>query len=699
MARKSFRNRFTASADVELEPIVRLWLLRLVVPLECHRKLIIDSGYDNDEIALLLDLPGVDSETEFDAVAARKQLQKMHELAEEKADQLMLPQPLQDNIQKLAPLVGLNDVECQLLGFANLLNQHRLLNDASDWLGTELSMLKLSHVLAVLLNVSSDAVQDALASRSVFAQTALLTIDRDYTNVLSRKLVMLSDGFAYRLMSESSSPLDWLRDMIIRSAAPHLTLDDFPHIKTQLDFLLPYLQQAVNEKRQGVNVFLYGTPGTGKTQLTRLLAQQLDCPLYEVASEDDDGDPTNGEQRLSALRAGQAFFKNTSALLLFDEVEDVFNDGDNLFGPKSTAQTRKAWMNRLLEENTVPTFWLGNSIYSVDPAFIRRFDWVIELPVPPKAQRERIIRESCGGVLTDQAIQRLAACEELAPAVVTRSAQVISRLQNQFSTEQLSSALQQMMNKTLIAQGHAGLNQDDAQRLPDGYDPELVNCDVDLLQIAAGIRQHGSARICLFGPPGTGKSAYSRWLSEQLDKPLHIKRGADLFSKWVGGTEKNIARVFQEAKEDNAVLLIDEVDSFLQDRNRSQHSWEITGVNEMLTRMEAYNGVFIASTNRLEGMDSAALRRFDLKVKFDALKPQQAWKLLQIYCHSLGLPEPDTAWQTALHKLDGLTPGDFAVLARQHKFRPISDVKTMIESLAAECALKEPYRKQSIGFI
>jgi hypothetical protein len=49
-----------------------------------------------------------------------------------------------------------------------------------------------------------------------------------------------------------------------------------------------------------------------------------------------------------------------------------------LFGKKSTAQTRKAWMNRLLEENPVPTFWLGNSITSIDPAFIRRFDWVIE---------------------------------------------------------------------------------------------------------------------------------------------------------------------------------------------------------------------------------------------------------------------------------------------------------------------------------
>ena len=81
--------------------------------------------------------------------------------------------------------------------------------------------------------------------------------------------------------------------------------------------------------------------------------------------------------------------------MVFDEVEDVFNDGGGLFGVKSTAQRCKAWINRMLEDNPVPTLWLSNSIGCLDPAFIRRFDMVIELPVPPRAQRERIIRDAC----------------------------------------------------------------------------------------------------------------------------------------------------------------------------------------------------------------------------------------------------------------------------------------------------------------
>ncbi len=714
------------------EPIVQLWLLRLLVPLECHRKFIGKINYDNEEIArvlgLKIDRDNYDNEytidaaavdealklafgyetnsdaiksdkkddtTRFDPEQALRQLKQRYKQVASNPHYAALPQPLADNIAQLSAQIGLSPAEAHILAFAIMIRTDSLLDEACDWLGRELNTLKLYRVLSVLLGFSQDQIREALSSRSMLAQTSLVVL-REHRGELGRKLDLLSNNFASRLMTETGSPVDWLRDMIVPSPAPILSLADYPHLNEQLDFLQPYLQQALNGKRKGINVFFYGTPGTGKTQLTRVLAALMGSPLYEIASEDNDGDPVDGVQRLRAFRAAQVFFQHSPALMLFDEVEDVFGGG--FLGDTSIAQTRKAWMNRLLESNSIPTFWLGNSINSVDPAFIRRFDWVIELPVPPKVQRERIIRASCSEVLNDQAIKRLAACEELAPAVVTRAAQVIGSLQGQFPPERLSTALQELMDKTLQAQGHPGLNNDNAVRLPDFYDPELLNCDADLTQIAQGIQQHGSARLCLFGAPGTGKSAYSRWLADYLDKPLHVKRGSDLLSKWLGGTEKNIARIFKEAEQDNAVLLIDEVDSFLQDRNSSQHSWEITGVNEMLTRMEAYNGVFIASTNRLDDLDAASLRRFDLKVKFDALKPQQAWKLLLSHCQALGLPEPDASLQSAMQKLDGLTPGDFAVLERQHRFRPITHVNALIDALYAECALKTQQQRQPIGF-
>ncbi|SFV60837.1 ATPase, AAA family [hydrothermal vent metagenome] len=90
---------------------------------------------------------------------------------------------------------------------------------------------------------------------------------------------------------------------------------------------------------------------------------------------------------------------------------------------------------------------------------------------------------------------------------------------------------------------------------------------------------------------------------------------------WVGGTEKNIANAFREAKEEKAVLVFDEVDSFLADRTGAKQSWEVTQVNEMLVQMENFDGIFIATTNLMDNLDRASLRRFDLKLEFSYLKP------------------------------------------------------------------------------
>lgn len=694
--------------DDNLEPIVSLWLLRILNPLECHQKLIAKKRYNSDELAKALALPGTDDLDEFEDATrfnprtARKVLLLRHREAEANLASHEFPSILHNNLNSLSCLVGLNQAERDILGFAILLKHTQLLDEACDWFGDSISWVKLVHILSVILDLDKAEVQQALSSQSKLTKTGLLQTQHrrsDFGRYLRDRLKLLSNHFADCMQHQISSPIEWLGDMVTQKGAAHLGLSDYPHLQNPLNLILPYLRKSLKHQRHGINIFLYGVPGTGKTQLCRLMAELLDVPLYEVASEDDDGDPIDASDRLSVLRASQAFFNHAPALLLFDEVDDVINDGMDFFGLKGTAQKHKAWINNLLESNSIPTIWVGNDINSVDPAFIRRFDWVVELPIPPKSQREQIIQRCGGDLLTERTIKQLANCEQLSPAVVSRAASVISYLQDEFSPAILSEAMQDMMHNTLKAQGYSGIKRHDPLELPSCYDPSLINCDTDLIALADGIRQNGSARLCLFGLPGSGKTAYARWLAEQLDKPLVVKQAADLMSQWVGGTEKNIAHAFESAHAANAVLLIDEVDSFLQERGRSHQTWEVSTVNEMLTRMEGFGGVFIASTNHLEGLDAAALRRFDLKIRFDALKPSQTWQLLQAYCQLLNLPEPEPHWQSALNKLDNLTPGDFAVLARQHRFRPVPTVAMAVELLTAECALKTPYKRSAIGFI
>ena len=64
------------------------------------------------------------------------------------------------------------------------------------------------------------------------------------------------------------------------------------------------------------------------------------------------------------------------------------------------------------------------------------------------------------------------------------------------------------------------------------------------------------------------------------------------------------------------MLLLDEADSFLQDRRGAQRTYEVTEVNEMLQGMERFDGIFVCTTNLLDRIDQAALRRFTFKIKF-----------------------------------------------------------------------------------
>lgn len=692
------RSRYS-NMPLNIPQRVHLWLLRLLVPLGGYRDFIDQHGFSNDSLAETIGLGDwIDpAPRDFEPSTVRAELRRLHQTGECKLRGAAIPACLSNNVARLADLVGLTQADCRILEFAVLIHSEPLLEDTADWLG-QLSSVKVFHVLSVLLDLPEQEIRSSLGVRGVLARSGLVTVDRSGTATLLGKLDLLSDTFADSIFSSEADPVSLLRDTVTPSAPAQLEIGDYGHIASSLTILQPYLRKSLASGRKGVNIFLHGDPGTGKSQLAKALAKNMECEIFEVASEDGDGDPVDGEQRLRAFRAAQCFFAQRRAIILFDEVEDVFNDGGSFFGHKSTAQTRKAWINRMLEENAVPTLWLSNSIRALDPAFIRRFDMVFELSVPPKKHRERILRMACGDLLREEDITRIAEAEPLAPAVVTKAASVIRSIRDDLGERGASAAFEQLIGNTLEAQGHSPLVRHDPNRLPEVYDPIFIHADADLADIAAGVVAARSGRLCLYGPPGTGKTAYGRWLADHLGIPLLVKRASDLMSMWVGENEKNIAGAFRQAEQDGALLLIDEVDSFLHDRRNAQRSWEVSLVNEMLTQMESFSGVFIASTNLMEGLDQAALRRFDLKVKFDFLRPEQAWELLRRHCASLNLSAPQPDLLPRIMHLQLLTPGDFAAVVHQHRFRNIESPAMLVSALEAECALKEG-KKATIGFL
>lgn len=685
---------YTTKITNDLDLIIQLWLLRILVPLNGYREFLRSHGFSHDTLAIIFGLEQwIDN---FDSKTVLSELKLIHQKAEEQWANASVSAPLSNNIKQLSDLVGLSTVDCRILEFSILLHNESLLDNVGDFLGS-LSSTRMFHALSVILNLPEQEIRKSLSSQNTLARSGLLSIDRNNSYQLRNKLGLLSYGFADQITSAETDPINLLRGTVVTAGPRQLDLSDYSHINSSLEILLPYLRHVTATQQHGANILLYGAPGTGKSQLTCVLADELGYELFEVASEDDGGDPIDGEQRLRVFRATQSFFAHRQVLIAFDEAEDVFDDGKSYFGHKSTAQLRKAWINRVLEGNPIPTLWLSNSVHGIDPAFIRRFNMVIELPVPPKKQREQILQHNCGDLIDVARIARIAEAESLAPAVVASASAVVRSIHDELGQEKGAAAFERLINNTLKAQGHRPLIQHEANRLPEIYDPAFIHADADLIYISAGLIRVRTGRLCLYGPPGTGKTAYGRWLAEQLAIPLLVKRASDLMSMWVGESEKNIAQAFQQAEQEGALLLIDEIDSFLQDRQNAHQGWEISLVNEMLTQMESFSGVFVASTNLMGNLDQSALRRFDLKVKFDFLRPEQAWELLCRHCKQLDLSVPQPDLQSQIKRLHHLTPGDFAAVIRQHHFRPIESPAALISALEAECAVKEE-KSTSVGF-
>jgi SpoVK/Ycf46/Vps4 family AAA+-type ATPase len=605
--------------------------------------------------------------------------------------QYRLPSVLRGNLALLARRMGLSATEQRILALAVLLRSNHTLFMAASATNASINVVQQ---IAQVIGSPLRSVVGAVAPDSLLQRSQLVAITPGES--LGSNVRLQRASFR-RLALERYADLDAMLGGVIRTGErSSMTLEAYGHLRPAPLSIVALLEEALRTRRRGVNLLLYGAPGTGKTELARLLAQELNAGSFEVASKELSGASLEPKVRLSCAATALVLLMKLRALLIFDEIDAAFTDGSEIFGKPATAESAKCWVNDLLESNPVPMVWIANRIGRMDPAFIRRFDLVIHVDTPPQARRLELLRRECG-FLDEAQLRRLSFVDRATPAVIVRAAHVADRMGN--DAHEKGSLMEEVVDGVLKAQGHPLVRQQCRSAALDHYDLSLCNTDVDLASVCDGLKRHSTGRICLFGPPGTGKSAFGAWVAQQLDRPLILKRISDLQSPWLGEMERNLAKAFEQASRDGSILQIDEVDSYLQDRRNAQRNWEVSQVNEFLTQMETFDGVFIASTNLMGGLDLAAMRRFDFKIRMDYLNDAQVRSLLLTTALKMGISHSNGDELTeGIKGLNRLTPGDFAVLARQHRTRHFSGFDQLIGALRIEQALKGPVPHR-IGFV
>ena len=148
--------------------------------------------------------------------------------------------------------------------------------------------------------------------------------------------------------------------------------------------------------------------------------------------------------------------------------------------------------------------------------------------------------------------------------------------------------------------------------------------------------------------------------------------------------------------------MLDEMDSFLPDRSNATRQWEVTQANQFLTAMEEYNGILICSTNLLENLDPATMRRFDFKIHFNYLGAEQALEIGVDLMKTLRVKLKSEDKEELMLGLAGLklSHGDFAVLPRRYTaLRTKPDIQQLIKDLKWEASFREQDSPRPIGFL
>jgi len=592
------------------------------------------------------------------------------------------PQPLTRNVELLVEALELPESAAEvatLIACYTRFEQVEYLCDAV----TELAG-SLPRTAALMTGEPTRTLERLMSPLGEIVSTGLLQI-KDHGEQLAGTTGRYAVPWRIDLcLDQSFKNFTEMRQMLLGSALTS-TLEpaDYNHVAADRDLISGVLRGAVKSKAKGVNILLYGPAGSGKTELTKMAAQAAGLSLYSAGEESSatDGEANRTERLSDLVFALRLLAGAEGTALLFDEMEDIAWQLIRRGGSK-------LYLNRILESNPAPVLWTSNHIGEIDPAVLRRMTLAIELRQPPASQRAHIIRRLDQRIklgLSDSAVNELSRQIDATPAV----------LENAMKAAKFSGGGHEAVQRAAngIVRAISGQRAKRQTALPD-FDPRLTCAKPDLVSLTERLAANGSMAFSLLlsGPPGTGKSAYARYLANDLGLEVIHKRASDILGAYVGESEKQIADAFEQSREQKALLVFDEAETFLFDRRDATRSWEVSQVNEMLTWMEDHPYPVICTTNMMDRFDRASLRRFTFHVKYAYLDKPSLQLAYEVFFGFRNLRGEGMS-------LQNLTPGDFAQARSQARVLGLMDNSREVVELLGEISRTKPGFSANIGFV
>jgi len=452
-------------------------------------------------------------------------------------------------------------------------------------------------------------------------------------------------------------------------------------------------------------VLLHGPSGCGKTLLARVVANESEANFFSISGPEVMGKfYGESEQRLREIfEEGQ---KNAPSIIFIDELDAIAPKREEVTGEveKRVVAQLLSLMDGLKARGNIIVIGATNRVNVIDPALRRpgRFDREIEIGVPDKQDRLEVLQIHARSMplANNVDLKRLsevthgytgadiaALCREAAMKALRRYLPDIDLDEERFPPEFLERMevyaddfLMAFREITPTAMREVFIEIPSVHWIDVGGLDEVKQNLIESVEWPIkypekfkrmGIKPPKG--VLLYGPPGCGKTLLAKAVATESEMNFISIKGPEVFSKWVGESEKAIREIFRKGRMASPVIIfVDEVDSLIPWRGAGYADSGVTErvISQLLTEMDGLedlqNVVVIAATNRPDILDPAMLRpgRFDRLIYIPIPDEDARLEIFRLY--TKGMPLADEVDLTTLARVtQGYSGADIEALCRE----------------------------------